>query len=126
MGSSTKNWQEKNGQLNSLLVKDITQMQNKRLLRFFSVKKSCRYEIAKNIHAAFLNLLSEHPEDALTDTVDTIRQSIDQLNQEVDNLKIAQMCELHPAYSKVQMKTANAELKAFEHWLYVIINLMGL
>ena len=48
MDSKTANWRELNRQLNLLLVKDIVEMQKKRLLTFFSVKKSSKLEITKN------------------------------------------------------------------------------
>jgi|GEM_PF-2439734 len=123
MDSKAANWQELNKQLNSLLIKGIEDMQKKRLLIFFSVKKSCQFEITKNIHNEFLGFVEKQPECAFTNTKNTITQSIHQLKQEIKWFGLAQLDDSYPSYNKMRLKTANAELKVFEYWLITIINL---
>lgn len=118
------NWRELNRQLDSSLAKNIAEMQKKRLLIFFSVKKSCQLEITKNIRAAFLEFVKEQPECAFMNTKNGITQSIHQLEQEIKWLELAQFDDSWPSYCKMRLKTVNAELIAFEYWLRVITNLL--
>lgn len=123
MDSKTANWRELNRQLNLLFVKDIVEMQKKRLLTFFSVKKSSKLEITKNIQKAFLEFINEQPKCAFMNTQNAITQSILQLEQEIKVLELSQLYDSYPSYSKVQLKTANAELETFEYWLYIVSTL---
>ena len=124
MDTKAANWPELNRQLNSLLVKNIAETQKKRLLIFFSVKKSCQLEITKNIRTAFLEFVNEQPEYAFMNTRKEIARSIHQLEQEIKEFELAQFDDSWPSYYKMRLKTTNAELTAFEYWLRVITNLL--
>lgn len=126
MDPKVANWRELNRQLNSLLVKNIAETQKKRLLIFFSVKKSCQLEITKNIRAALSKFVNEQPECAFMNTRKEITQAIHQLEQEIKWLELAQFDDSWPSYCKMRLKTANAELTAFEYWLRAITNLLWL
>lgn len=118
------NWRELNRKLDSSLAKNIAETQKKRLLVFFSVKKSCQLEITKNIRAAFLEFVKEQPECAFMNTRKGIAQSIHQLEQEIKEFELAQFDDSWPSYYKMRLKTTNAELTAFEYWLRVITNML--
>jgi len=124
MDTKAVDWRGLNRQLDSLLVENIAGMQKKRLLVFFSVKKSCRLEITTNIHKAFLEFVNEQPECAFMNTKNAIAQSIFQLKQEIKEFELAQFDDSWPSYYKMRLKTTNAELTAFEYWLRVITNLL--
>ena len=120
MDTKAVNWRELNRQLDSLLVKDIADMQKKRLLIFFSMKKSCQLEITKNIHDAFLEFINEQPECAFMNTKNAITQLIYQLKQEIKWLELAQFDDSWPSYCKMRLKLTNAELIVLEYWLNII------
>jgi hypothetical protein len=124
MDMKQENWQRLNSQLISTLNEVIVQMQKNRVLQFFSVKKYCQYNVTKDIQASFLDFVNEKPEQAIKNIADTIEQSIHHLKQDIEYLERVRNYELYPAYTKAQLKTANAELETFEYWFRIIINFM--
>jgi hypothetical protein len=118
------NWQMINAKFYTLLCKNIANAQKKRILLIMSAKNYYKHNVTIDIRNYFLDCLNKRPDQAIINTANNIKQCIYELNEDIKLYENICIYDLFPSYNKARMKTAKAELEAFEYWLGMITNLV--